>query len=126
MEYLKVDFIIHLYLFVHRMHGDLLVYVFSLGVYRLSLDCCMFLIQTLTEPDLFKEAIQYVLPKSLLEPLYHCVYYFEAMNVSIDVFLIIMHEGNISVCFVRYISHPWLPAPLQIITLDNCGMECMY
>ncbi|CAI8008843.1 Son of sevenless homolog 1, partial [Geodia barretti] len=37
--------------------------------------------KTLTEPDLFKEAIQYVLPKSLLEPLYHCFYYFEAVNM---------------------------------------------
>jgi son of sevenless-like protein len=38
-------------------------------------------LKTLTEPDLFKEAIQYVLPKSLLEPLYHCFYYFEAVNM---------------------------------------------
>ena len=31
---------------------------------------------------LFKEAIQYVLPKSLLEPIYHCFYYFEVLDVS--------------------------------------------
>ena len=41
-----------------------------------------YLSQTLTEPDLFKEAIQYVLPKSLMEPFYHFFYYFEVMNVS--------------------------------------------
>lgn len=32
------------------------------------------------EPKLFKEAMQYILPKSLLEPIYHCFYYFEVMN----------------------------------------------
>ena len=34
------------------------------------------------ETKLFKEAMQYILPKSLLEPIYHCFYYFEVMNVS--------------------------------------------
>lgn len=34
------------------------------------------------EPKLFKEAVQYILPKSLMEPIYHCFYYFEAMDVS--------------------------------------------
>ena len=42
----------------------------------------MYISQTLTEPDLFKEAIQYVLPKSLMEPFYHFLYYFDVMNVS--------------------------------------------
>ena len=46
---------------------------------------CIIHAQTLTQPDLFKEAIQYVLPKSLLEPLYHCFYYFDAMNVSCQI-----------------------------------------
>jgi hypothetical protein len=31
---------------------------------------------------LFKEAMQYLLPKSLLEPIYHCFYYFEILDVS--------------------------------------------
>ena len=31
---------------------------------------------------LFKEAMQYLLPKSLLEPIYHCFYYFEVLDVS--------------------------------------------
>jgi hypothetical protein len=31
---------------------------------------------------LFKEAMQYLLPKSLLEPFYHCFYYFEILDVS--------------------------------------------
>ena len=44
-----------------------------------------YLSQTLTEPDLFKEAIQYVLPKSLLEPFYHFFYYFDVMNVSLKI-----------------------------------------
>ena len=30
---------------------------------------------------LFKEAMQYILPKSLLEPTYHCFYYFEVLDV---------------------------------------------
>ena len=47
--------------------------------------------QTLTQPDLFKEAIQYVLPKSLLEPIYHCFYYFEAMNVSHYIYMYILY-----------------------------------
>ena len=34
------------------------------------------------EPMLFKEAMQYILPKSLLEPIYHCFYYFDIINVS--------------------------------------------
>ena len=32
--------------------------------------------------NLFKEAMQYLLPKSLLEPIYHCFYYFEVLDVS--------------------------------------------
>ena len=31
---------------------------------------------------LFKEAMQYLLPKTLLEPIYHCFYYFEVLAVS--------------------------------------------
>ena len=31
---------------------------------------------------LFKEAMHYILPKSLLEPIYHCFYYFEVLDVS--------------------------------------------
>ena len=31
---------------------------------------------------LFKEAMQYLLPKTLLEPIYHCFYYFEILDVS--------------------------------------------
>ena len=30
---------------------------------------------------LFKEAMHYILPKSLLEPIYHCFYYFEVLDV---------------------------------------------
>lgn len=30
---------------------------------------------------LFKESIQYILPNSLLEPVYHFFYYFEVMEV---------------------------------------------
>ena len=32
------------------------------------------------ETKLFKEAVQCILPKSLLEPIYHCFYYFEVLE----------------------------------------------
>lgn len=35
---------------------------------------------------LFKEAMVYLLPKSLLEPIYHCFYYFEILDVSCDIY----------------------------------------
>lgn len=31
---------------------------------------------------MFKEAVMYVLPGHLLEPIYHCLYYFEIIQVS--------------------------------------------
>ena len=35
-----------------------------------------------SKTKLFKEAMQYILPNSLLEPVYHFFYYFEVMDVS--------------------------------------------
>ena len=37
---------------------------------------------------LFKEAMQYILPKSLLEPIYHCFYYFEVLDVRLGIMCI--------------------------------------
>ena len=34
-----------------------------------------------SKTKLFKEAMQYILPNSLLEPVYHFFYYFEVMEV---------------------------------------------
>ena len=57
------------------------------------------LMQTLTQPDIFKEAIQYVLPKSLLEPLYHFFYYFDIMSVSCEIMY-----ADIRTCRFMYIN----------------------
>lgn len=35
-----------------------------------------------SKTKLFKEAMQYILPNSLLEPVYHFFHYFEVMEVS--------------------------------------------
>ena len=56
--------------------------------------------------------MQYILPKSLLEPIYHCFYYFEVMNVSKGVAEFLKKSNALSVdwkvfkrvCIEQYVT----------------------
>jgi len=41
----------------------------------------------------FKEAVQYVLPRLLLAPVYHCLHYFELLKVRGLGLLFLKHSG---------------------------------
>ena len=42
-------------------------------------------------PRLFKEAVQYVLPKALMEPIYHFFYYCNIMQVRLQYIYTCIH-----------------------------------
>ena len=49
-----------------------------------------------SKTNLFKEAMQYILPNSLLEPIYHCFAYFDFMEVR--VVCVCVHVLCVCVC----------------------------
>ena len=42
---------------------------------------CVCVLQSIAEG--FKEAVQYVLPQLMMVPVYHCLHYFELLQVSL-------------------------------------------
>lgn len=63
---------------------------------------CLFCLQSVAEG--FKEAVQYVLPQLMMVPVYHCMHYFELLQVRPDTWtVLIKHDLGFSREIVSFV-----------------------
>lgn len=63
---------------------------------------CLFCLQSVAEG--FKEAVQYVLPQLMMVPVYHCMHYFELLQVCPDTWTLRIKHKNVYFYFAVHVT----------------------